>query len=106
MLAKEEQMEHWICITCGTQYPASQTPPQGCPICLDQRQYVRHEGQAWTTLAAMHQDGFHNTLRTLESGLTGIGTQPSFAIAQRALLLQPYPANLLFDFLALIYYRT
>ena len=62
-------MEYWICITCGTQYPASLTPPQGCPICLDQRQYVRHEGQAWTTMAAMQQDGFRNTLRPLESGL-------------------------------------
>ncbi len=65
-------MEYWICITCGTQYPASLTPPQGCPICLDQRQYVRHEGQAWTTMAAMQQDGFHNTFRSLEPGLIPI----------------------------------
>ncbi|EFH82802.1 hypothetical protein Krac_3652 [Ktedonobacter racemifer DSM 44963] len=35
-------MEHWICVTCGTQYPQSEQPPSACPICLDQRQYVGH----------------------------------------------------------------
>ncbi len=95
-------MEHWICLTCGTQYPASQTSPQGCPICLDQRQYVRHAGQAWTTMAAMQQDGFHNTLRPLEPGLTGIGTEPSFAIAQRALLVQTQQGNVLWDCVSLL----
>ncbi len=95
-------MEHWICITCGTQYPARPTPPQGCPICLDKRQYVRHEGQAWTTMAALQQDGFHNTLRPLEPRLTGIGTEPSFAIAQRALLVQTEQGNVLWECVSLL----
>ncbi len=90
-------MEHWICITCGTQFAQSHTPPQGCPICLDKRQYVRHDGQAWTTIAAMQKDGFRNTLRQLEPRLTGIGTEPSFAIAQRAILLQTEQGNVLWD---------
>jgi hypothetical protein len=95
-------MEHWICITCGTQYPASPTPPQGCPICLDKRQYVRHEGQAWTTMAALQQDGFHNTLQPLKPRLTGIGTEPSFAIAQRALLVQTEQGNVLWECVSLL----
>ena len=46
-------MEKWICKTCGTQFPASEQPPGGCPICLDERQYVGYNGQEWTTLAQM-----------------------------------------------------
>jgi hypothetical protein len=95
-------MEHWMCITCGTQYPASPEPPQGCPICLDKRQYVRHEGQAWTTIATMQRDGFHNTLRQLEPGLTGFGTEPSFAIAQRAMLIQTEQGNVLWECISLL----
>jgi hypothetical protein len=53
-------------------------------------------------MAAMQQDGFHNTLRTLESGLTGIGTEPSFAIAQRALLVQTEQGNVLWDCVSLL----
>ena len=90
-------MEHWICTTCGTQFPESQTPPPSCPICSDQRQYIGHEGQQWTTLAAMRAKGFHNTLKEYEPGLTGIGTEPSFAIGERALLVQTDEGNILWD---------
>jgi rubrerythrin len=38
-------MEHWICVTCGSQFAASQEPPPNRPICLDQRQYVGYQGQ-------------------------------------------------------------
>jgi glyoxylase-like metal-dependent hydrolase (beta-lactamase superfamily II) len=93
-------MDNWICITCGTQYPASEKAPQGCPICLDERQYVRHEGQAWTTMAAMQQEGFHNSTRPLEAGLIGIGTEPDFAIAQRAMLVQTEKGNVLWECLS------
>ncbi len=43
-------MERFICVTCGTQYPDSEAPPDECPICLDPRQYVPASGQRWTTL--------------------------------------------------------
>ena len=34
-------MEHFICVTCGTQFAASDTPPAVCPItCTDERQHV------------------------------------------------------------------
>ena len=46
-------MENYICITCGTQYPASPTVPAGCPICEDDWETINQQGQQWTTLAAM-----------------------------------------------------
>ncbi len=90
-------MENWICIRCGVQYAESVQPPPECLICLDQRQYVGYEGQQWTTLAKMHSDGFHNVIREYEPHLTGIGTEPSFAIGQRALLVQSEEGNVLWD---------
>lgn len=90
-------MEHWICVTCGSQFAASQEPPQNCPICLDQRQYVGYQGQQWTTLARMQQEGHHAVIKQEEPRLTGIGTTPSFAIGQRALLVQTEQGNVLWD---------
>ncbi len=90
-------MEHWICVTCGSQFAQSQEPPPQCPICLDQRQYIGHQGQQWTTLGKMQQDGYHTIIQQEESHLTGIGTTPSFAIGQRALLIQTDQGNVLWD---------
>ncbi len=90
-------MEHWICVTCGTQFAASQEPLPQCPICLDQRQYANYEGQRWTTLAQMQQEGYQTVLKEEEPRLTGIGTVPSFAIGQRALLVQTEQGNVLWD---------
>jgi hypothetical protein len=90
-------MEYWICVTCGSQFAQSQEPPQQCPICLDQRQYVGHQGQQWTTLSKMQQDGYQNIMQQEEPHLTGISTTPSFAIGQRALLIQTDQGNVLWD---------
>ena len=49
-------MESAICVTCGTQYPASEAPPERCPICEDDRQYVNPDGQQWTTLGAIDRN--------------------------------------------------
>ncbi|MFN8564415.1 MAG: hypothetical protein U0703_22995 [Anaerolineae bacterium] len=49
-------MPNYICVTCGTQYPASEQPPAHCPICEDERQYVNPNGQQWTTLEALRAD--------------------------------------------------
>ena len=74
----------FVCATCGTQYPPSAEPPERCPICLDERQYVGHGGQRWTTLAELGPD-YRSDVRELEPGLFGIGTAPAFAIGQRAI---------------------
>jgi hypothetical protein len=89
-----------ICVTCGTQFADRDEPPDSCPICTDPRQYVGLDGQKWTTLgelAATHE----NTIRA-QGDLTGIGTEPKFAIGQRALLVPYGDANLLWDCVTLL----
>jgi hypothetical protein len=89
--------ETYICVACGTQYPPAASPPAGCPICLDERQYVGMGGQRWTTPADLGAD--HRTeIREVEPGMTGIGVEPSFGIGQRALLVD----GLLWDCVALV----
>ncbi len=94
-------MHHYICVTCGTQYPASDEPPAHCLICEEERQYIGWKGQQWTTLEAMRAT-HHNKVQAEEPGLIGIGTEPSFAIAQRALLVQRPGGNVLWDCITLI----
>ncbi len=95
-------MEHYICVTCGSQFEPSEEQPRECPICLDQRQYVGHNGQQWTTLTAMQQQGYHSVIKQEEAHLTGIGTEPTFAIGQRALLVQTEHGNVLWDCISFI----
>ena len=95
-------MEKWICKTCGTQFAPGERQPEACPICCDERQYVGYNGQQWTTLAQMQQDGYRNEFREHEPGLIGIGTAPSFAIGERALLVQDKRGNILWDCMSLI----
>ncbi len=89
-------MPAFICTTCGSQYPNTEEPPAGCLICLDSRQYVNSAGQSWTTTQAMRSTYF-NAFRRLEQGLMGVGTLPTFAIGQRALLLRTPVGNVLWD---------
>jgi len=93
-------METPICIACGTQFTPSDAPPSACPICDDPRQYVPPDGQRWTTFTELA--GSHaNEIRD-DGGLVGIGTSPSFAIGQRALLVPYGDANLLWDCVSLL----
>ena len=96
-----ETMPAFICTACGTQYPPSDAPPAQCPVCEDERQYIPPEGQSWTTLERL-RISHHNGFRQYEPGLTGIGTQPKFAIGQRALLLCTPEGNILWDCISLI----
>src|SRR3954464_5374099 len=89
---------HHLCVTCGSQFAETSGPPERCPICLDERQYVGAQGQEWTTLEAMRQQGkWTNAIREQEPGLVGIGTEPKFGIGQRALLLRTPKGNILWD---------
>jgi glyoxylase-like metal-dependent hydrolase (beta-lactamase superfamily II) len=94
-------MPHYICRTCGVQYPATDQPPDHCPICEDERQYIGYAGQQWITpaeLAASHT----NQLTPLQDGLTAIRTEPGFAIGQRAHLIQTPAGNILWESISLI----
>jgi glyoxylase-like metal-dependent hydrolase (beta-lactamase superfamily II)/DNA-directed RNA polymerase subunit RPC12/RpoP len=94
-------MRNYICTTCGHQFAESEEPPQRCPICEDDRQFVNPRGQSWTTLGELARE-YHNVFKPLEPGLTAIGTEPRFAIGQRALLVQAPKGNVLWDCLSLI----
>ncbi len=95
-------MPNYICVTCGVQYAESKEPPPQCAICQDERQYVNWKGQQWTTMDQLHHD-HHNVIQSAESGLTGIGTEPSFAIGQRALLAAtPDGKNIMWDCISLV----
>ena len=98
-------MENFICLQCGVQFSPTAEPPSRCPICQDERQFVRHDGQHWTTLkelAVQH----HNRFEEEAPQLLGIGTEPEFAIGQRALLVQSPAGNLLWDCISLLDEKT
>ena len=94
-------MTHFICITCGTQFPDSEQAPNHCPICEDERQYVRQDGQEWTNLEAI-QKLHKNSFIEEEPNLIGIGSEPRFAIGQRGLLVQSAEGNVLWDCISLL----
>src|SRR5688572_995453 len=97
---------HPICTTCGTQFASMQANPKGCPICLDERQYIGPDGQQWTTLEAMRREEWRNSIREQEPSLIGIGTEPRFGIGQRALLVQTSHGNVLWDCISFLDDKT
>ena len=90
----------YICATCGVQFAPAGNPPDSCPVCEDERQYVGWGGQRWTSLEDLRAK--HRNLLRDDAGLTGLGTEPSFAIGQRALLVPSPGGNLLWDCITLI----
>ena len=94
-------MAHFICTTCGTQYAESVQAPDACPICLDERQYVKKTGQQWTTLEKLRLTN-RNSIKAEEPGLIAIGIEPQFAIGQRAFFLRRPQGNTLWDCLPLL----
>jgi hypothetical protein len=94
-------MSGFICTACGTQYEPASSPPPRCAICQDERQYVPSKGQSWTTLDDLAA-GHFNSFRQHEPSIIGIGTQPHFAIGQRALLVRTAHGNVLWDCVSLL----
>jgi len=83
-----------ICQTCGVQFGA---PRECCPVCQDERQYVGWGGQQWTTLAELRSAGYHGRIAQEGPGIVGVGTEPDFAVGQRALLVRSAAGNILWD---------
>jgi hypothetical protein len=98
-------MQNFICVQCGTQFGRSAQPPEQCPICQDERQFVNHRGQEWTTLETLRRD-HHNRFEEEGPQLLGIGTEPEFAIGQRALLVPSPEGNLLWDCISFLDEKT
>jgi glyoxylase-like metal-dependent hydrolase (beta-lactamase superfamily II) len=89
-------MQDFICTTCGVQYPPAATAPENCIICGDDRQYILPSGQHWTTLQHVNQQ-YKNIIEQVADGVYAIYTTPSFAIGQRAHLIQSPGGNILWD---------
>jgi len=87
---------YYICNTCGVQYNARVEPPTHCRICEDDRQYVKEEGQQWTTLKDVNT-AYKNNIELIAEHVYAIYTTPSFAIGQRAHLIQTPDGNVLWD---------
>lgn len=94
-------MPSYLCVTCGVQFAPTPEPPAGCPICEDERQYVRRGGQRWTTAEHLAAEGRRNEFSEIEPGLTTINTQPSFGIGQQAHLIQTPVGNVLWEAIGL-----
>ena len=94
-------MPAFICTACGMQYAPSAAPPPECIICEEERQFVPPGGQGWTTLEKLAV-GHSNAWRQYEPGIIGIGSQPRFAIGQRAILIRTPHGNVLWDCVSLI----
>jgi hypothetical protein len=88
-----------ICVTCGVQYAlnAAGERPVTCPICSDERQYVGYDGQQWTSLARLREDGYSVDIREEVPGLWGLATSPALAIGQRALLIPGSGGTVMWD---------
>jgi hypothetical protein len=94
-------MTTFVCKACGTQYPPADGPPDACPICEDERQYIpAGEGQVWLEWSEFA--GAHKADMRDDHGILGIGCTPSFAIGQRALLVKSSAGNVLWDCTAYI----
>ncbi|MEW5289828.1 MULTISPECIES: MBL fold metallo-hydrolase [Erwinia] len=88
-----------LCKTCGTSFETTDTPPEHCNICEDERQYVPATGQEWVTydaLCATHT----NKWKQHNDSLFSISTVPDFAIGQRAFILRTPQGNILWDCIA------
>jgi glyoxylase-like metal-dependent hydrolase (beta-lactamase superfamily II) len=91
---------HFVCATCGAQFAERESPPERCPICEDERQYVGLGGQRWTTLAEL-RTAYRNEVRE-DAGYLGVGIEPSFAIGQRLLLAETAEGNVIWDMIPLV----
>lgn len=89
-----------ICQTCGTQFAERSSVPDTCNICADERQYVRWQGQAWTTHADLARD--HRVRLEMDGNLLGIGIAPGFSIPQRALYLPTDAGNIMWESTSLV----
>ncbi len=91
----------FLCVTCGSQFSETDSPPDRCPICDDERQYVPPEGQQWTTmeqLRAKHKI----VIKQEEADLFSINAEPKVGIGQRAFLIRTPRGNVLWDCVGLI----
>ncbi|MBF9254477.1 MBL fold metallo-hydrolase [Pontibacter sp. 172403-2] len=85
-----------ICATCGTRYASPKTTADGCPVCLDDRQYTGDNGQVWQSYNELAKN---RSIRftQLQTNLYALQVVPNFAIGQQAFLVLLAGGNVLWD---------
>ena len=74
-------------VQCKRQCGRLNLHAESCPICTDERQYVRSTGQEWTTPSELGKT-HKSVVKEEEPGLLGIGIEPPVGIGQRSLLIK------------------
>jgi len=90
-------MTVWICRTCAVEHADTDSPPEICEICDDERQWVPATGQVWTTLEELQELGHLVAMHEVEPGLLGLVTEPHVGIGQQTLLACTPEGNVLWD---------
>ena len=94
-------MPCYICITCGSQHAESNSPPDRCATCEDERQDVGLAGQQWTTIEALAET-HEIAVGGRQQWLGSVELRLAFGIAQRALLVLHPAGNVLWDCVSLV----
>ena len=84
----------WICATCGVEHVDDRGV---CRICDDERQWVPADGQHWTTLGELAEDGRRTRMRELEPGLLELTADPKVGIGQSAFVISTDAGVVLWD---------
>ena len=84
----------WICATCGVEHVDDRAV---CRICDDERQWFPADGQHWTTLGELAQDGRRTRVRELEPGLLELTADPKVGIGQSAFVVSTDAGVVLWD---------
>ena len=100
-LKTTEQKKKPVCSTCGTQFPAGQHPPELCPICDDDRQYINEKGQSYTGMAELDKQ-YTVKITQVNEHLYALKMLPDFAIGQRCFLVISPAGNILWDCIPLL----
>ncbi|MEX0636065.1 MAG: MBL fold metallo-hydrolase [Ferruginibacter sp.] len=90
-----------ICKTCGTRYAREVFDVNRCPICLDDRQYLKESGQQWISFDELKQTSSIK-INQVSENIYSLIMQPTFAIGQRALFITSPEGNVLWDCLPFI----
>ena len=94
-------MKQDTCCTCGTQFNTNSPSPDFCPICNDDRQYLKENGQQWTNSTEININHKVN-ITELSPSLFALQLTPLFALGQRALLVLSPGGNVLWDCIPLL----
>lgn len=87
----------WLCATCGVEYEPAPRPPEHCPICEDERQYVPATGQRWTTIGELRRAGHTIDVSPVADDLWGLTAVPQVGIGQQAMLIKTPAGNVMFE---------